>query len=208
MAKRKVSNLLALAVLSYLTQRPMHPYEMQRNLRENDAARTFKLSYGSLYTVVRQLATAGFIEAQATSREGNLPERTVYQLTAAGRSEMVDWLRQLVAEPQQEHSAFVAALSLIVVLPPDEAVSLLKSRLDLLVAECEGVRQTIDRTMANGVHPIFLVEDEYRLAMVAAEAEFIRQFIANVTRQETGWAEPWAAFNSNQASPATAGEEK
>ena len=68
----------------------------------------------------------------------------------------------------------------------------------------DGERQR-DRTTASGVHPIFLVEDEYRLAMVAAEAEFIRQFIENVTRSETGWAEPWAAFHSNQAS---GGEEK
>ena len=32
MARRRVKNLLALAVLSYLTQRPMHPYELQRKL--------------------------------------------------------------------------------------------------------------------------------------------------------------------------------
>ena len=32
--KRKVGNLLALAVLSYLSQRPMHPYELSRMLRE------------------------------------------------------------------------------------------------------------------------------------------------------------------------------
>ena len=33
--KRKVSNLLALAVLSYLTQGPMHPYELGRTLRDS-----------------------------------------------------------------------------------------------------------------------------------------------------------------------------
>ena len=59
--KRKVSNLLALAVLSYLTQRPMHPYELSRTLREHDDARSIKFNHGSLYMVVGQLARAGFI---------------------------------------------------------------------------------------------------------------------------------------------------
>jgi DNA-binding PadR family transcriptional regulator len=35
MARRKVDNLLALAVLSYLSQTPMHPYELGRTLREH-----------------------------------------------------------------------------------------------------------------------------------------------------------------------------
>ena len=38
MAKRKVSNPLALAVLGLLCERPMHPYEMSTTLR--DAARS------------------------------------------------------------------------------------------------------------------------------------------------------------------------
>ena len=36
MAKRKVSNLLALAVLSLLTERPMHPYEMSAVMRQRE----------------------------------------------------------------------------------------------------------------------------------------------------------------------------
>ncbi len=62
MAKaRKVANLLALAVLAYLTQRPMHPYELSRTLRDNGDARSIKFNHGSLYMVVGQLAKAGFI---------------------------------------------------------------------------------------------------------------------------------------------------
>ena len=61
MTARKVSNLLALAVLSYLTQRPMHPYELGRTLRAHGDERSIKFNHGSLYMVVRQLAKAGLI---------------------------------------------------------------------------------------------------------------------------------------------------
>ena len=120
--KRKVGNLLALAVLSYLTQRPMHPYELSRTLRDNGDARSIKFNHGSLYMVVQQLAKAGFITEQETSREGQRPERTVYALTDAGRQELHDWLRELVEEPQHEYPHFVAALSLIAALPPGEVL--------------------------------------------------------------------------------------
>ena len=93
--KRKVSNLLALAVLSYLTQRPMHPYELGRTLRDHGDERSIKFNHGSLYMVVQQLERAGFITEQETSREGQRPERTVYALTAAGRDKLHDWLREL-----------------------------------------------------------------------------------------------------------------
>lgn len=197
-SKRKVKNLLALAVLSYLTQGPMHPYEMQRALRENDAARTFKLSYGALYAVVGQLERAGFIEQQETQRDGNMPERTIYRLTDAGRVEMRDWLRELVAEPQTEYPSFVAALSLIIVLPPAEVIKLLNRRIDRLATERADIRMTIDRAIASGAHPVFLVEDEYRLALMAAEVEFIKRFIQDITRPEKGWFDTWAAYHAEQ----------
>src|SRR6266487_2663347 len=122
--KRKVSNLLALAVLSYLTQGPMHPYELGRTLRDHGDERSIKFNHGSLYMVVQQLERAGFVAAQVTSREGQRPERTVYAITGAGRAELRDWLRELVGEPQHEYPHFVAALSLISALPDRKSTRL------------------------------------------------------------------------------------
>src|ERR1700716_2669346 len=129
MRKRKVSNPLALAVLSYLTRQPMHPYELSRTLRDNDDGRSIKFNQGSLYMVVQQLARAGFVAEQETTREGQRPERTVYALTDAGRQELRDWLRELVEVPRHEYPNFVAALSLIGALRPGEVVELLGRRL-------------------------------------------------------------------------------
>src|ERR1700683_2242161 len=86
--KRKVANPLALAVLVLLYERPMHPYEMAATLRERRKEDSIKLRYGSLYTVIELLVKAAFICAKRTSREGNRPERTVYEITAAGAGEM------------------------------------------------------------------------------------------------------------------------
>ena len=193
--KRKVGNLLALAVMSYLSQQPMHPYELGRTLRDHGDERSIKFNHGSLYMVVGQLAKAGYITELETTREGQRPERTVYALTDAGRAEFRDWLRELVAEPQHEYPQFVAALSLIAALPPSDVLPLLRRRLDRLAEVRAQIRGLIDATMARGVPELFLIEEEYRLALLDAETSFAEQFIGKITHPETGWGPAWAQFH-------------
>lgn len=193
MEKRpKVRNLLALAVLSYLSQRPMHPYEVGRTLRDHGDARSIKFNYGSLYMVFGQLAKAGLIVEQETTRQGQRPERTPYALTDAGREELHEWLRDLISEPRHEYPQFVAALSLIGALPPEEVVELLGRRLGRLTEQRSEIRDLIDTTLAQGVHPLFVVEEEYRLALLDAESSFVAGFRERITHPDTGWGRPWA----------------
>jgi len=196
MAKtRKVSNLLALAVLSYLSARPMHPYELGRTLRDNGDERSIKFNHGSLYMVIQQLAKAGYVTALETTREGQRPERTVYALTDADRDEFRNWMRQLIAEPQHEYPSFVAALSLIAALPPSEVLKLLRQRLGRLADRRAEIRALISDVLASGVPELFLVEEDYRLTLLEAEASFAERFIGRITHPETGWGPEWAKFH-------------
>ena len=101
--RRKVSNLMALSLLSLLTERPMYPYEMASKLREYGKDQAIKINWGSLYTVVQNLEKHGFIEAVEVAREGRQPERTTYRITEAGRAELKDWLRELIYRFETEH---------------------------------------------------------------------------------------------------------
>src|SRR5262245_23149127 len=128
MSLRARSNPLSLAVLALLFERPMHPYEMAATLKHRRKHDSIKLRYGSLYTVIDLLAERGLIRPKETSRGGKRPERTVYALTPAGRELLRDWMRELLALPAKEFPQFEAALCLLPVLPPDEAVALLRER--------------------------------------------------------------------------------
>ena len=110
MGTRNRSNPLALAVLISLYERPMHPYEVATTLRQRNKHESVRLNYGSLYAVVASLERRGLIAPQETARAGRLPERTVYDLTEAGRIETHDWLTDLIATPVKDYPAFEAAL--------------------------------------------------------------------------------------------------
>ncbi len=203
--KRKVGNLLALAVLSCLTQQPMHPYELGRTLREHGDDRSIKFNHGSLYMVIGQLAKAGFITEQETSRAGQRPERTVYALTDAGRDELRDWLGELVGQPQHEYPAFVAALSVISALPPSQVLGLLRTRLGHLAEQQAEARGLIDTALGDGVPGLFLLEEEYRLALLQAETAFTSRLVQRITDPATDWTGSWAGFHGENT-PAAEGE--
>ncbi|GAA4620638.1 PadR family transcriptional regulator [Actinoallomurus vinaceus] len=183
MAKqRKVSNPLALAVLAFLSAAPMHPYELGKRLRETDKDRSVRYNHGSLYMVIKQLAKVGLVAEQGTVREGARPERTVYAITDEGRDEMRDWLRELVAEPQREYPHFGVALSLISVLPPDDAAGLLDRRLRALAAEIEEIRTAAGAAADAGVSWVFLVDEEYHLALLETEHRFVTRLADSLRR--------------------------
>jgi DNA-binding PadR family transcriptional regulator len=195
--RRKVANPLALAVLAFLLVEPMHPYELGRRLQETDKDRSFKYNRGSLYMVVKQLAKAGFIVEQETVRDTERPERTLYAITGEGRSELYDWLRDLVATPQEEYPQFGVALSLLSVLDPADAVELLRRRTDALAAEQRKIRETVRGAADQGVAWVFLVEEEYRLAVLDAELRFVAQLIESLS--EPDYARTWhEMFGSRQ----------
>src|SRR3954464_15697196 len=105
MTRRRVSNPLALAVLACLSERPMHPYEISTTLRTRGKEESIKLNYGSLYSVVEGLQKHGLISARETTREGRRPERTVYEITAAGQEEFEDWLAELLSTPGRDFTS-------------------------------------------------------------------------------------------------------
>jgi DNA-binding PadR family transcriptional regulator len=180
MAKRKISNPLALAVLSLLIERPMHPYEMSSTMRERVKEESIKLNYGSLYSVVDSLVKHGLIDVHETVREGRRPERTVYAITDTGRTELVDWLSELLSIPVKEFTQFEAALSLMPCLPPDEVSRLLNTRRVRLDAEIIGTRAVIEDMAKKGMPYLWAIENDYLLRLREAELRFVDELIEKI----------------------------
>lgn len=199
--RRKVSNLLALSLLTLLMERPMYPYEMASMLRERGKDQAIKINWGSFYTVVQNLEKYGFIEALEVAREGRQPERTTYQITEAGRDELTDWLRELLSVPEREYTRFEAALGECAVLPPDEVVSLLKRRLDVLESANAEHQAMLDELSARLGTRLFLIESEYYLALRRAEADWVRALLKEFTDGTFPGLDGWRRYHETGEPP-------
>ncbi len=209
MTPARPSNLLALAVLALLFERPMHPYEIAATLKQRRKEDSIKLRYGSLYTVIDLLLARGLISAKATARAGRRPERTVYELTTPGYDLLRDWMRDLLRDPVKEYPQFEAGLCLLPVVPPDEAVALLRDRATRLsgtVAQLEiQIAEILSQNLATvaGAQalpaplagqkfpPLFIVESEFRLALVKAELAFVNELVRRIVEDRWGPLDLW-----------------
>lgn len=193
MKRRKLGNPLALAVMTLLSERPMHPYEMAQTLRRRGKEHSVKINYGSLYTVVRNLERYGFVTVAEVQRQGNRPERTLYGLTPTGREEMREWLADLLAVPAREFPLFGTALSLIGALSPDEVIPLLRERAASLDVEAAGLRGVLAK-LCERLPRLFVVETEYQLHMVEAQAGWIRGLLAELADGTLTGLDGWRLF--------------
>ena len=173
----------------------MHPYEMATTMRERGKDQSIKLNYGALYTVVEALQKHELIVAQETERAGRRPERTVYRLTDAGRMELIDWISELISRPVKEYTQFEAGISLIGVLPPEDAAALLTQRCEFLEIKISQDRALLQHAAQRGVQRLNLIEGEYQLALYEAELNWTRTLIEEINSETLEGVTEWAAYH-------------
>ena len=188
------SSPLALAVLSLLHAAPLHPYAMQRLLKLWGKDHVINVGQrANLYKTIRRLDQAGLIAVRQTVRDQQYPERTVYEVTQAGRAASKAWLTEMLARPRNEFPQFPAALSFLMLLTPAEARVVLEERAVHLRAGLAAVEA--DLANAPPVLPrIVLMDDDYRRAMLRAELDWVE----NVARDlgSGTWTWSYAEFES------------
>jgi DNA-binding PadR family transcriptional regulator len=179
-------SLWELAVLSFLRERPMHPYEIQTLLKARRKDDILVLKRGSLYHAIQRLENAQRIAPVETTRNGRRPERTTYRITDRGEQALLARLRHLTSVPERERSQFLGALNFLVHLAPREAASELRKRIALLEAEIA----QLDALLAEArprVGRIHIIESEYARAMRAAELEWVRGIVKGLLSGRFAW---------------------
>jgi DNA-binding PadR family transcriptional regulator len=186
---------LALAVLSLLHAAPLHPYAMQRLLKEWGKDAVVNVGQrANLYKTIRRLLEAGLIAVRQTERDQQYPERTVYELTEAGSRVTVEWLTEMLALPRSEFPQFPAALSFMMLLPPAEAAVVLAQRAAALQAQLAATEADLRR--AGELPRAVTMDDEYRRALLKAELAWVDGVVADLTSGALTWSkdqlEPFA----------------
>jgi len=182
---------LGLIVLWLLSQKPLHVYGMQKLLEAEGKGRVVNVrSRASLYQALERLMRLGLVEVSETVRIAGYPDRIVYAITDAGREAAREWLRAMLRDTGEEFPEFVAAVSLVFALSPDDARAQLEQRERRLageLAETEAAMTDVPR----GLPRLFVLEEEYRRAMLAAELAWLRGVIDDLREQRLHWTEEW-----------------
>jgi DNA-binding PadR family transcriptional regulator len=179
---------LALAVLSLLHAAPLHPYAMQRLLKEWGKDAVVNVGQrANLYKTIRRLDDAGLIAVLQTERDQQYPERTVYELTDAGSKATLDWLTAMLARPRNEFPQFPAALSFIMLLAPADAATVLSERAAALRAQL--ALADANPLASTGLPRAVTMDDEYQRTLLAAELGWLDGVVADLRSGALSWSE-------------------
>jgi DNA-binding PadR family transcriptional regulator len=176
---------IALTVLALLLTGPRHLYEMHRMITRTHLDFVTGLPR-SLYHAAERLLAAGFVVIAETTREGNRPERTIYQLTPAGHDRLRSWVRLLLTTPDANSAMFVPALSFAGCLPPAEVTEALTERRSELDRSLAAARSAI-ATQAGQIPRILMIEVEYEASRLAAESARITPQLDDIAAGRLTW---------------------
>jgi DNA-binding PadR family transcriptional regulator len=181
---------IALAALAMLYEAPMHPYRMQQLIKERGKDEVINVAQrASLYQTIGRLEREGLIAALKVARDEKRPERTVYELTDAGRTITLEWMRQILSTPTQEFSEFPAAISFLPLLAPKDALRQLESRARALEAELARIDEQC--RLASSVPRLFLLEMELLRATRATELSWVTSVVKDLQSGKLIWSKAW-----------------
>lgn len=178
---------LAIAVLGLLAGGPLHPYRMERLLREWGKDQVIRIGQrANLYTAIKRLHALGAIAVRQTERDQQYPERTVYELTDEGRELLTSRLTEMVSTPRNEFPEFPAALSFLMLLGPDGATAGLEKRAAQLRATAAGMDEAMSE-LSPALPRITLIENEYQRAMIGAELAWVDGLLEDLRTGTLTW---------------------
>jgi DNA-binding PadR family transcriptional regulator len=187
---RTQRSALGLIVLWQLFEGPKHVYGIQKQLERQGKDRVVNVrARASLYQALERLQRLGLVEVQETVRREGYPERVVYAITESGREAARQWLREMLRTTGGEYPEFIAAVSILFGLAPDDARTQLEQRAETLAAELADTEAQL--TGNPGLPRLFLLEEEYRKAVLKAELAWLRGVVADLKKGRLTWSEEW-----------------
>lgn len=193
---------LGLIVLWQLFEGPMHVYRMQKMFEAQGKDRVVNVrSRASLYQTIERLERHGLVEVYETRRAEGYPDRVVYAITDEGRYVAREWLREMLRDTEGEYPEFIAAVSILFGLPAEEA----RSELEVRAENLEAALVVTQRSLADApaaLPRLFLLEEEYRKAMLEAELSWVHGVIDDLREGRLTWSEEWLRELADKFLPA------
>jgi len=180
---------LALAILGLLENGPMHPYGIQRLIKQWGKDKVINIGpRASLYRMIDRLEEAGLVTVAGTDRDERYPERTTYQLTPAGRAAARQWLLEILSTPRNEFPEFPAALSFLMLLKPETAENVLVDRRTRLAQQIVDLdRELVTEVEGIEIPRVALAEIEYLRAIADAELRWVDATLDSLRDGSLAW---------------------
>jgi DNA-binding PadR family transcriptional regulator len=182
---------LGLVVLGNLFEEPAHVYRLQKLIEAQGKDRVVNVrSRATLYQTIERLLRHGLVVVSDTVTRRGYPDRVMYAITDHGREVAREWLREMLRTTDSEYPDFIAAVSMMFALSPEEARAALELRAEKLASALAETEAALTAAPAE-LPRLFLLEEEYRRAMLDTELAWVRGVIEELRSGSLTWSYEW-----------------
>jgi DNA-binding PadR family transcriptional regulator len=129
-----------LVALALIYHEPRHAYALNATIQDMNLEHWARISQASLYTCLNRLNRQGCVEV-CTEKVGNMPERKIFSITPQGKQRYLQEVREALLKGTMGDNPFYLGVGFGFGLPPQEAIGLVKERIERLQWVLEHLQQ-------------------------------------------------------------------
>jgi DNA-binding PadR family transcriptional regulator len=169
---------LAALILGILAEQERNPYEITKMLEELNTRKWLPVADSTIYATINILKKKGFIEGRH-ERNGNLPEKTIYNITTIGDAELKDSITGFLEDDASMAAEFDIGILLMHNLSKNEILQKLKKKLERIESNTFTIRKQVFALEMDPGKIAFtsLAMMKHRLHLLEAESKTIRELI-------------------------------
>jgi DNA-binding PadR family transcriptional regulator len=174
----KINTLL----LGLIAQKPLNPYELEKILGKSKIRDWFPISKSSVYAGIRALQGSELIEGEVR-KDSNMPEKTIYHLTAKGSSELKEAVAQCLASLDLDPVQFSIGSFFMCLLDKTLVINILNEKIKAMDQETFALKKQLDEISLSYIEQSII---KHRIYLMFSEAKTIREMLEKI-EQDTLW---------------------
>ena len=158
----------ATMLLGLIYRKPLNAYEIIKHLNYMNVKWWFNFADSTVYSTLKTLEKKEYISG-TTEKVGNMPDRTVYGLSAKGKDAFIDTLKTSILQFNYDTNIFSIAAFFLNIFTADEQRKLLQKRLKVLQKYRAGIEKQVNPLWENEVSAIHVANVKRMIDLVDAE---------------------------------------
>jgi len=148
-----ITKLVLLGILSY-SKKPMHGYEIKKQLEEWAVGEYSRISYGSIYYNLERMEKEGLVTSKSV-KNSRRPERRLYSITEKGKKELLKLLRKNYFEIERPYYSFDIGVCMMPLMQREEVLKALNKRIRMAKEHIDELRE--EKAQLEGKVPFFVL---------------------------------------------------
>ena len=170
----------ATMIIGLINNSPFNAYEIIKQLQWMNIKYWYNIADSTVYATIKSLEKKGYISG-TVEKEGNMPDKTIYRLTAQGKTELRNTLNHSIVTFDYDTNTFSIAAFFMDFFDTTEQKQLLEKRLNNLYKYRQGIENQVTKSWEEQVSSFHTANVKRMIDIINAEISGTKKILDSVS---------------------------